>query len=354
MGKGKWEKRDQKKLLLAEFQGTFVLVIIKKYKLSCFISDIKVTRNGTSSFVKEFKTTVNCDGVCWEGRSCFGVLRGSELFWFAGGPDILRYSIQLSICILNSTFCIHYMSLLEPKMIQALFFSVRHLLNCDAVLSDECSARIFKAEWLLSWKQTQHIPGKLREISTSLHGVTFQRMWSSKSVSIHIDKIYLLLTLFRTRQSWLSFSFALSVQPVNTSAGCTQALLYTSLPIHANSGASVVKYTLTNNIQWWHRKQSSGRFMFYVLCSRLHRKLMSSAGCSGSSRLGPSSPMLILHKAFHTGALKCKPWYSNECTLMTCLCYLLLISDCYGGIQDCHQSVTNNVNIVVIMHRCSG
>ena len=108
----------------------------------------------------------------------------------------------------------------------------------------------------LSWKQTQHIPGKRWEISTSLHGVTFQRTWWSKSVWIQIDTIYLLLTLFCKRQSWLSSFFALSVQPVNTSAGFTQALLYTSLPIHANSGASVVKYTHTHNIQWWHRKQS--------------------------------------------------------------------------------------------------
>jgi hypothetical protein len=25
---------------------------------------------------KEFKTTVNFDGVCWEGRDCFGLLVG--------------------------------------------------------------------------------------------------------------------------------------------------------------------------------------------------------------------------------------------------------------------------------------
>jgi predicted small integral membrane protein len=121
--------------------------------------------------------------------------------------------------------------------------SVRHLLKCDSILSDEFSARIFKADWLLSWKQTQHIPGKLREISTSLQGVTFQRTRSSKSVSIQIDKIYLLLIWFRKRQSWLSFFFVVSVQPVNTCAGCTQALLCTSLPVHANSSASVVIYT---------------------------------------------------------------------------------------------------------------
>jgi hypothetical protein len=35
-GKGKWEKKGQKKLFLAEFQLTFVLVKIKKYKLSCY------------------------------------------------------------------------------------------------------------------------------------------------------------------------------------------------------------------------------------------------------------------------------------------------------------------------------
>jgi hypothetical protein len=51
-GKGKWEKKDQKKLLLAEFQGIFVLVIIRKHKLSCYNSDTKVKRNGTNNFVQ--------------------------------------------------------------------------------------------------------------------------------------------------------------------------------------------------------------------------------------------------------------------------------------------------------------
>jgi hypothetical protein len=46
-----------------------------------------------------------------------GCPEGSELLWFVGGPDTLRYSIQLSIYILNNTSCIHYMSLLKPKMI---------------------------------------------------------------------------------------------------------------------------------------------------------------------------------------------------------------------------------------------
>jgi len=35
-GKEKWEKKDQKKLFLDEFQGTFALLIKKKYKLSCY------------------------------------------------------------------------------------------------------------------------------------------------------------------------------------------------------------------------------------------------------------------------------------------------------------------------------
>jgi hypothetical protein len=105
-GKGKWEKKDRKKPLLAEFQGTFVLVIIKKYKLSCYNSDIKVKTKQKEPTVlyKEFKTAVNCDERV-----------GTVLF--AGGSDTLRYSIQLSICILNSTSSFHCISLLKPKMV---------------------------------------------------------------------------------------------------------------------------------------------------------------------------------------------------------------------------------------------
>jgi len=51
-GKGKWEKKGQKKLFLAEFQLTFVLVKIKNTNYPVTISDTKVKRNGTNGFVQ--------------------------------------------------------------------------------------------------------------------------------------------------------------------------------------------------------------------------------------------------------------------------------------------------------------
>jgi hypothetical protein len=49
--KGKREKKDKKKLLLPEFQGAFLLAMIKNTYYTATISEIKVKRNGKNSFV---------------------------------------------------------------------------------------------------------------------------------------------------------------------------------------------------------------------------------------------------------------------------------------------------------------